>query len=260
MMPTQSVATPRNGISGQVYLFGTCLVDLFYPDAGMAAVALLEQQGLQVHFPQGQTCCGQPPYNSGYEREARAVARKQVPLFPEPWPIVVPSASCAGMLTHQYPRLLAGTDMEQQAHNLAGRVWELTAFLHRYLGVELQDRGAPVTIAVHGSCSARRELPVHRDTLALLEQLERVTVVEPEDAETCCGFGGTFAVKQAELSASLAQSKARALQACGANLLISGEGGCLMNIAGVLDHGHADLPQQHIAEFLWERTRSGARP
>lgn len=244
----------------QVYLFGTCLVDLFYPDAGMATLSLLEQCGLKVHFPQDQTCCGQPPYNSGYDEEARSVARRQVALFLEPWPVVVPSASCAGMIKNHYPRLLAGTDMETQAHDLAGRVWELTAFLHRFLDVQLQDQGAPVTIALHGSCSARRDLPVHRDSLALLDQLERVTVREPEDAETCCGFGGTFAVKQAELSAAMGNEKAMRLNDCRADLLVSGESGCLMNISGIMDHEGMSTPRQHIAEFLWERVGKKERP
>lgn len=258
--PQDPISTIRAQASSEVYLYGTCLIDLIYPDAGMAAVALLEQYGLDVHFPPAQTCCGQPPYNSGYEREARAVARRQVALFPEPWPVVVPSASCAGMFRNQYPRLLQGTDQEARANALAGRVWELTAFLYRFLDVKLEDQGAPVTIALHGSCSARRDFPVHQDTLALLGQLERVTVVEPEDAQSCCGFGGTFAVKQAELSAALANDKARHLRNCQADLLVSGESGCLMNIAGVMDRHWSDLPHQHIAEFLWQRVGERSQP
>ena len=142
----------------KVYFFGTCLVDLFYPEAGLDGIRLLEREGIEVLFPEDQTCCGQPAYTSGYAREARAVAAAHLDIFPEPWPIVVPSGSCGGMMRRHYPQLFAGSDLEERANEVAGRVHELTEFLVHVCHLKLEDRGAPEKVAMHTSCSARREM------------------------------------------------------------------------------------------------------
>ena len=239
----------------KVYFFATCLVDLFYPEAGLAGMQLLRRAGVEVLFPRDQTCCGQPAWNSGYREQALAVARTQLDCFRESIPVVVPSPSCAGMLHNHYPALFRGEADEAQATALAGRTYELTGFLVHALGVTLEDLGEPERIALHCSCSARREMGVDNEHVALLNQLANVELVEPDRARECCGFGGTFAVKHAEISATMVADKADAICATGANRLLSGDCGCLMNIGGHLQHRGERLPAQHIASYLWERTR-----
>jgi L-lactate dehydrogenase complex protein LldE len=237
-----------------VYFFSTCLVDLFYPQAGLAGIALLEREGVSVIFPHAQTCCGQPAYNAGYREEARRVAGAQLDLFPHDYPIVVPSGSCAGMMKHHYPRLFAGTDRQEQALQVAGRVWELTGFLTEVLKIELRDLGQPLRVALHTSCSTRREMGMAYAGEALLAQLDKVELVEQDHKTECCGFGGTFAVKQPEISAAMVEDKIRALRETGAERVVSQDCGCLMNIGGAIEFKGDGPSTQHIAEFLWERT------
>lgn len=239
----------------RVLFFGTCLVDLSSPEAGLAAIRLIQQAGVQVRFPQGQTCCGQPAYNSGYRDEARRVARQQIEALQGSEPVVVPSASCAGMMRNHYPRLFAGTPDAERAKSLADRVVELCDFLDRVLRIELEDKGPPLRVALHQSCSARRELGVADSATALLRRLQNVTVVEPDHAEECCGFGGTFAIKEPEISAAMAADKATSVAATGAAVLVSQDCGCLMNIGGTGEKAGMAVKTMHIAELLWERSR-----
>ncbi|HPE58994.1 MAG: (Fe-S)-binding protein [Thiothrix sp.] len=243
-----------------VYFFGTCLIDLFYPDAGVSAVQLLQREGVHVIFPPNQTCCGQPAWNSGYRDEARKVARAQLALFSKPIPVVIPSGSCAGMMKTHYPALFQGEQDAAQALGVAGRVYELTEFLVDVLDIRLQDLGEPVDIAVHTSCSARREMGVADKIESLLGQLEHVTVHEQAYKAECCGFGGTFAVKEPEISAAMVADKTTHIRATGASCLVSQDCGCLMNIGGAFAFQAREQNQsapkiRHIAEFLWERTR-----
>ena len=217
---------------------------------------LLRRAGLKVVYPQGQTCCGQPAWNSGYRDEARRVARAQLDLFPEPWPIVVPSGSCAGMLRHHYPRLFAGTADEALANDIAARSHELTGFLVDVLGLRLSDLGEPIKVALHTSCSARREMGVAHAAENLLGQLAQVQVVEQDRKAECCGFGGSFAVKQPEISAEMVADKTACLRASGADLVVSQDCGCLMNIGGAFEHQGDGPRSRHIAEFLWERSNA----
>ena len=240
-----------------VYFFGTCLVDNFHAQAGLAAVELIEREGVRVIFPQGQTCCGQPPFNSGYREEARSVARAQMALFSRPFPVVVPSGSCGAMFRVHYPELFGGAEIsvgeQAQARDLAARVYEWSEFMHHVLRVRWEDRGPPVRVSYHPSCHLLRELGVRRAPLALLEQLSGVTLCPLEDAEECCGFGGTFAVKQEPISAAMVTDKARKIVAGGADVLVACDAGCLMNIGGVLarqGQGPRVLP---LAQFIKER-------
>lgn len=238
-----------------VYLFGTCLIDLLYPQAGMDAISLLEREGLDVIFPQGQTCCSQPAYNSGYDEEARVVARQQLSLFPGDQPIVVPSGSCAGMLRHHYLDLFAGQPELERVQQFADRVFELTEFLVQVLHVQLVDKGDPLTVALHTSCSARREMGVADDHRALLQQLQYVELVTQERETECCGFGGTFAVKAADISAAMVNDKCDAIVASGCEQLVSGDCGCLLNIGGAQEYRKDAIQHQHLASFLWKRTQ-----
>ncbi|CAA6816543.1 MAG: Predicted L-lactate dehydrogenase, Fe-S oxidoreductase subunit YkgE [uncultured Thiotrichaceae bacterium] len=237
-----------------IYFFGTCLIDLMYPQAGMSAMQLIQREGVRVIFPQDQTCCGQPAWNSGYRDEARQVAEKQLALFDLDIPIVVPSGSCAGMMKHHYPELFEGTVLEEKANAVAGRVWELTEFLVDVLNIQLDDLGEPVDVAIHTSCSARREMGVADKIEQLVGQLENVTVLAQEYKAECCGFGGTFAVKQPEISAAMVEDKTAAIRDTGAQVLVSQDAGCLMNISGAFEYQGDGPESQHIANFLWERS------
>lgn len=237
----------------RVYFFGTCLVDVFQPDTGLAAISLIEREGVEVIFPQDQTCCGQPAWNSGFRREAQTVAARQIAAFPEPWPVVVPSASCAALFRNDYPTLFAGQALAEAATSLASRVIEWSTFMHRVLQVRWTDLGPPVTVVVHHSCSARRGLGSHRDALALLGQLAQVTLREPERADECCGFGGTFAVKQPALSLAMTDARCAALCATGASQLVSADWGCLLSLNGRLQRQQLPLEGTHLASFIRDR-------
>lgn len=237
----------------KVLFFGTCIVDLFYPGAGLAGMELLRRHGVEVAFPPDQTCCGQPARNSGYLDEARAVARAQFAAFPGDCPIVVPSGSCAAMMRVHYPDLFAGQPDEERAKAFAARVYELTWFLVHVLDVRIEDRGEPVTVTWHGSCHSMREMGVVDEPKRLLRGLSRVTLVENPREKECCGFGGTFAVRQPGVSAAMVTDKIAAVAETGAAKVVSGDCGCLMNIAGALEKAGSPVAGQHIAEFLLER-------
>jgi L-lactate dehydrogenase complex protein LldE len=239
--------------SDKVYFFGTCLMDAVYPDAGMAAIRLLKDQGIKVVFPQDQSCCGQPAYNAGFVAEARAVARQQLRVFQEPWPIVVPSGSCAGMMHRHYPDLFADDPMAPTARRFASRVFELSEYLRHVLDVRLNDAGPPITVTWHSSCHALREMGVTEDAKALIRQLKNVRLVEIQKEFECCGFGGTFAVKQPALSAAMVKDKVADICRTGATRVISSDCGCLMNITGSMQKQGHRVKGQHLAEFLWER-------
>ena len=236
-----------------VYFFCTCLVDLFVPEAGLDAITLLQKNGVRVHFPEAQTCCGQPAYTSGQPDEARAVARQQLDLFPEPWPIVLPSGSCAGMMRHHYPTLFAGTADQTRAENVAQRTWELSEFLVDVLKVKLTDIGEPTSVALHTSCSARRETDALATTRALLGQLDHVDLKIQDHESECCGFGGMFSVRHPEISGGIVRDKAASINACGAKSLVTGDCGCMLNITGYSQKAGCPIQGQHLASFLLER-------
>lgn len=237
----------------KVYYFGTCLVDASYPDAGMAGIRLLRREGVEVVFPQAQSCCGQPAYNSGFPDEARSVARQQLEIFTKPYPIVVPSGSCAGMMRVHYPQLFKDELESETARRFSDRVFELTEFLVHALDARLEDRGAPITVTWHSSCHAMREMGVTEDSKSLIRQLKNVTLKELERENECCGFGGTFSVKQPEISAAMVADKIVDIRRTGASRVISGDCGCLMNICGAMEKDKVPVRGQHIAEFIWER-------
>ena len=240
----------------KAYFYGTCLVDLFFPDAGMAGIQLLQRAGVEVVFPDGQTCCGQPAYNCGFFEEARAVARTQIALFPEDLPVILPSGSCAGMMKHHYPDLFRGQPEEAAALAFSARVYELTQFLVDVLDVKLADLGQPVKVTWHSSCHALRDLGLKGQPQALIGQLTNVELAPLARERECCGFGGTFSVRHPEISGAMACDKAADALATGAEVVLSTDGGCLLNVKGVLEAQTASMRVQHIAEFLWERTHA----
>ncbi len=237
-----------------VYFFGTCLVDLFYPEAGLAGIELLRREGIRVIYPPGQTCCGQPSYNSGYPDEAREVARRMADLFPRDYPIVVPSGSCAAMMRRHYPRLFSEDPLRARIEALVDRVYELTEFLVHVVKVNLVDRGGPVRVTWHASCHALRDMGIDAEPRRLLEQLESVEIAPLAGERECCGFGGTFSVKQSAISAEMVRDKVDDIERSGAAVVLSTDCGCLMNIEGALEHTGRTVRARHVAEFLWERT------
>ena len=236
-----------------VYVFGTCLINEIYPETGLAAIRLIQQAGVRVVFPAGQSCCGQPAYNSGFPVEARDVARKQVELFPQDYPIVVPSGSCAGMMKHHYPVLFRNEPDLSTVLAFSERIFEWSEFLVHVLKIKLTDKGRPLDVTWHSSCHAAREMKVIEDSKSLLRQLSAVNLIELENEDHCCGFGGTFAIKQPEISEAMVADKVKAIEKTGTRQVISGDCGCLLNISGALEFQKSAVQSTHIADFIWER-------
>lgn len=236
-----------------VYYFGTCLIDMFYPEAGMAGLNLIRREGIRVIFPPEQTCCGQPAYNSGFPKEAKKVALRQVQLFPKDYPIIVPSGSCAGMMKYHYPLLFESDAQLEFIQRFSNRIVELSEFLVKTLKIKLQDCGTPIKVTWHSSCHALREMNIIEYSKSLIRQLQNVELVELQNENECCGFGGTFAVKQPEISGAMVSDKVADIRQTGASRLLAGDCGCLMNIAGAMNYQNLSVKGQHIAEFIWER-------
>jgi len=238
------------------YLFGTCVIDIFMPQAGLDAVRVLERAGVTVHYPRGQSCCGQPAWSSGNPDEARAVARAQLDLFPEPWPIVVPSGSCAGMMRKHWPELFQDDPvLGPRAQALAGRVFEFSDYLLRELGWTMPAGAstAPENVALHTSCSARREMGTRAHGVALLDAVPGVARVEHERESECCGFGGSFSIKHADISGAMVQDKVASVRATGCERVVSADCACLLNIGHAARHQGVPLEVEHLASLLWRR-------
>jgi L-lactate dehydrogenase complex protein LldE len=234
----------------RVGLFVTCLVDLCRPSIGWATVKLLEDAGCRVEVP-AQTCCGQPAYNSGDRRLAKELARPVIEAFADYDYIVAPSGSCAGMLAKHYPALFANDpDFESEAQAFAAKVYELSDFLVTVLKVTQVDAEFPRRVTYHDACSGLRELGVAAQPRELLGSVRGLDLVEMDDHTRCCGFGGTFAVKYGEISAAIVEEKADAAEKSGAPVLLAGDLGCLMNIAGRLARKGSTIEVRHFAEVL----------
>jgi L-lactate dehydrogenase complex protein LldE len=233
-----------------VGLFVTCLVDLFRPSVGFAAVKLIEDQGGQVGVPQAQTCCGQPAFNSGDRASARDIAKQVIAAFEHYDHVVVPSGSCGGMIKKHYPELL-GDDPQwaPRADALAAKTHELVSFLFDVAGVAGVDVTYDASVTYHDSCSGLRELGVKRQPRRLLESAG-ISIVEMRDSEVCCGFGGTFCVKYPDISNAMVSKKIANIAETGAGTLLAGDLGCLMNMAGKLKREGIDIEVRHVAEIL----------
>ena len=243
-MPPSPQTGPRVG------LFATCLMNLFRPSLGFAAVKLLEDAGCTVEVPAAQTCCGQPGYNSGDYEAARDLARQTIAAFEGYDYVVGPSGSCLATIRHDYPVLFAeDSQWRGRAEALAARSYELLSFLHDVLGAAPQASYGG-TATYHDSCSGLRGLGIKGQPRALLGGVDGLKVKEMEDSEVCCGFGGTFCVKYPEISEKMVDDKIRSVLASGADTLLGGDLGCLMNIAGRLARIHAPVKCYHTAEVL----------
>jgi L-lactate dehydrogenase complex protein LldE len=241
-------------LNTRVSLFVTCVVDQVFPQVGIAITQVLERLGFQVDFPEAQTCCGQPAFNSGYTEEARGIARHFLNVFRDSAAIIVPSGSCTSMISHHFadifqhdPKLLA------EAHALEPRVWEFSRFLLEVAGVE--DVGARFegVVTYHDSCHALRELRIKAGPRKLLAKVRGLTLAEMDTAEECCGFGGTFSIKFPEVSGAMARTKIDSIQKTGASTVVSIDSSCLMQLQGVIDRAGLPIRTLHLAEVLAAR-------
>ena len=243
----------------RVGFFVTCLVDLMRPSVGFAALKLLEAGGADVYVPEAQTCCGQPAYNSGDRADARSLALKVLDEFESCDYLVAPSGSCAGMIRTHYAELVADdAAVLARVQKLAARTHELTDFLANVLKVESVPGTYTGTITYHDCCAGLREMGVKSQPRKLLGTMPGLKLQEMAEPETCCGFGGTFAVKFGEISARLADNKCEHVEHCGADAVVLGDLGCMLNIEGRLRRrGNASTRVLHIAEVLAGTTGEG---
>lgn len=234
-----------------VGLFVTCLVDLFRPRVGFAAVELLERAGCQVAVPKAQTCCGQPAYNSGDNGHARAVAATLLDAFDGFDYVVAPSGSCAGMIRDHIPELFADDPvLADRAVALGRKTYELTSFLVDVMGMPTAIASYQGTVTYHDSCSGLRELGVKDQPRRLLKGVDGLTLTELPSAEICCGFGGTFCVKYPDISNKMVSEKTAAIADTGADTLLAGDLGCLLNMAGKMSRESRPIRAFHVAEIL----------
>ena len=241
-------------MSRRVSLFVTCMVDQLFPKIGLAMADVLERLGFTLDFPEAQTCCGQPAFNSGYRDEARAVARHFLGVFEPCDAVVVPSGSCASMVKHHFAELFAAEPATMvRVEALAGRVWEFSTFLTQVAGVE--DVGATLkeVVTFHDGCHALRELGIQSVPRRLLSHVRGLELREMEPAAECCGFGGTFSVKFAELSGAMMRTKIDAIVRTGARAVVSLDPSCLMQIEGGLSRAGLKIRTLHLAEVLASR-------
>ncbi|HJS23734.1 MAG TPA: (Fe-S)-binding protein [Pyrinomonadaceae bacterium] len=239
----------------KVSLFITCLVDQLYPEVGMAMATLLTRLGVEVSFNADQTCCGQPAFNSGYQPEARSVAEQTLNLLARELEsvdyIVAPSGSCVTMIRKYYPELFADDpELKQQAESVGQRLYELSQFLVEVLGV--RDVGAEFEgrVTYHDSCHLLRELGLSRPPRELINAVKGVEFIELDDADVCCGFGGTFAVKYPEISSAIATEKVTCIERSKADTVVACDASCLMQIGGMLSRKGSAVRTLHLAELL----------
>jgi L-lactate dehydrogenase complex protein LldE len=236
----------------RVALFVTCIVDMVFPDAGDAALELLERHAGTVEFPEAQTCCGQPAFNSGFTADARAVAQRFLDVFRGVDHIVTPSGSCAAMVRHYYPQLFAGTAQEAAAKQIAAATYELTEYLADVLHVTAigTTLARPTRAALHDACHGLRGLGIHAQPRKLLTGVGNLTLIELANADQCCGFGGLFSVKMSEISGAMLNDKMACIATTDADVIITGDASCLMHMNGGLSRSGSRKRVVHVAEAL----------
>ena len=235
----------------KVSLFVTCLVDQFYPQIALSAVKILEQLGIDVHFDVRQTCCGQPAFNSGFTEEAKQVGCSLLDIYKDQEWIVTPSGSCCSMMKVFLPELLSDEPRYSElAQNVSTRVWEFSDFLVSVLKVESMGASFRARATYHDSCHLLRELGIQEPPRKLLNSVAGLDLQEMENSEQCCGFGGTFSVKFAEVSSEMGRKKLQAIEQTGAQYVIAADASCLMHLEGLINRQKSQLKTMHIAEVL----------
>ena len=250
----------RGPSSHKASLFVSCIVDQFYPEVGESTVRVLRRLGVELDFPAGQTCCGQPAFNSGFWQEAKPLAKRFLKVFDVDRPIVVPSGSCASMVRVFYDELLHDEPaLLSQAHAVAARVYELSEFIVDVLGItdlgpytdgKVESPGRKVTY--HEACHLTRELGVKTQPRTLMNSLPGVDLLEMRQAEVCCGFGGSFAVKYPDISGAMLQDKIDNIRATGAEAVVACDSGCLAHLSGGMEKQGVDVRAMHLAQLLDE--------
>lgn len=239
-------------------LFITCLVDIFRPEAGEATVALLERQGLRVEFPAEQTCCGAAAFHAGWREEAITLARRWIEIF-EPYDLIVsPSPACVAMVRNDYPALLGGDpDWLRRVEAVAGRTWELTEYLVDVAQVTELDVRFDGKVTYQPACQSLRVLRTDGQARSLLAEVAGAKVIPLPDAESCCGFGGLFSVQMPEISAAMAERKAKAIEGTSADIVVTSETGCWMQLHGILSRRGSTCRAVHLAELLAGTVENG---
>jgi L-lactate dehydrogenase complex protein LldE len=238
-----------------VSLFVTCIVDMIYPDVGMSVVDILEHLGVEVDFPENQTCCGQPGFNSGYRKDAKEVAMHFLRVFADAQVIVIPSGSCAAMVLHEYETLFKDDPVWlPQAKRAISITWEFTDYLVNGLGItDLKLRlPQPQTFAIHDACHGLRILGLGEEARTLLNNVENAKVEDLKDADACCGFGGLFSVKMADVSGAMLQKKIDCINNCPAATIVTGDTSCMTQMNGGLSRQKSEKRVRHIADVLAE--------
>lgn len=233
-----------------VHVFIPCFVDQLYPEAGFNTIKVLERAGCNVSYNPAQTCCGQPAFNAGYWGESREVCNKFISDFADAEYIVIPSASCAGFVKNYYTKIYDNASNQKDIKQLQGKVFELTDFLVNILKTE--DLGASLNgkATYHDSCAALRECKIKTEPRELLKHVKGLELIELQDNETCCGFGGTFAIKFESISIAMGEQKANNIMNTKADYLISTDLSCLMHISGVMGNKGIPVKSMHIADVL----------
>jgi len=233
-----------------VTLFIPCFIDACFPKAGASAVQILERLGHTVDYPQQLTCCGQPAFNSGYWEETRTVARPVLERLKDAEVVVILSGSCGAMIKNFYPELFQGLPEEAVAKAVAAKCYEFSDFLVTRLGVSDLGASFPHKVTFHDGCHGRRELGIKAQPRQLLASVRGLTLVEMEEAETCCGFGGTFSAKFPSVSAAMGEGKLASALETGAEYIVSNDSSCLMHQQGLIDRQGLPLKTIHLAEVL----------
>ncbi|HZU26293.1 MAG TPA: (Fe-S)-binding protein [Bryobacteraceae bacterium] len=235
----------------RVSIFVTCIIDQIFPAVGIAMTEVLERLGYAVDFREGQTCCGQPAFNTGYRDEARAVARHFLDVFRDAECIVVPSGSCTSMIAHHFADLFHDDPAAlSEAHNLQSRVFEFSQFLLNEARVDDIAARFDGVVTYHDSCHALREFGIKDGPRRLLARVQGLTLREMDAAEECCGFGGTFSVKFPEVSGAMARTKIESIRRTGANTVVSADSSCLMQLQGAIRRAGLNIRTLHLAEVL----------
>ena len=237
----------------KVYFYATCIGSAAFADTCVNAIKLLQKEGVEVIFKKNQTCCGQPSYNSGYYEETKQVALYNMRLFDKDYPIVLLSGSCTGMFRTDYKELFADTQYYDEAQRFSARVYELSEYLDKVLGVRYEDKGEKVRITWQSNCHALRSAQCISSAKTLLRSLKNVDLIELAREEECCGFGGTFSVKEPEVSNAMVSCKIEDIKARNVEYLIAGDAGCALNITGAMRKQGVNVRFMHLYDFLAQR-------
>lgn len=237
----------------KVYFFATCLGGAAYSQTCINAIKLLQKEGCEVVFKKDQTCCSQPSYNSGFYEDSRKIAMHNINLFSEPYPVIVPSGSCAGVMKLDYLELFESSGEIEKVREFSSRVWELSDFLVNKIGAKYEDKGEKIKVTWHSNCHALRVAKSIEANKKIISQLKNVELIELEREEECCGFGGTFSIKEPEISAEMVKEKINDIKSRGVDYLISADAGCLMNISGAMEKMGVNIKGVHLYDFLAQR-------